>query len=336
MLFSHQFDPTALPYYNCKRERRVALISSGNSGVGWYTALHLYLHGYVVYLGGRLKSRCQNLIKLLVQEAAAISAQYSAEERASRSAGELHYLEIDLASLASVVRAVQALRNLEKHLNVLLNNADVLVLPYTETLDGFEVQLQTNYVSPFLLTTKLLPLLERTADLYPNIEAPRVIYISLVAHKLAFRYFGLGLCLNYRPNFIFTWLRYLIAKTAGIHFMRMLALRNPRVLCVSVHPGFIMTTNYFSYWTRLPIIGVVFWFFFEIFGFLFGVTVEQGSHALVKYSLDTLLTPEQDNGSHFAYMEKAEPSRIARNMDYAARSWIWTVHQLGKRHIDIV
>lgn len=313
----------------------MALITAGNSGVGWYTALHLYLHGYVVYLAGRSKARCQNLIKTLVHKAAAISSSYTPGERDKRVAGELHYLEIDLASLASVLQAVSTFRNLEKHLNILINNADVTVLPYTITLDGFDVQLQTNYVSPFLLTTKLLPLLERTADLYPNIEAPRVIYISSIAHKLAIRYFNLSSCLNYRPNFIFTWIRYSIAKTAGIHFVRMLALRNPRVLSMSVHPGFIMNTNYFSYWTRLPIIGIVFWFLFEIFGFLFGVTVEQGSHALVKCSLDPTLTPEYDNGAHFAYSKKAEPSRIARNMDYAARSWIWSIHQLGKRHIDI-
>lgn len=336
MLFSIPFDPTTLPYYNPKTHRRVALITAGNSGVGWYTALHLYLHGYVVYLAGRSRTRCQDLIKTLVQEAARISATYTTQQRDVRTAGELHYLEIDLASLASVLRAVSTFRNLEKHLNILLNNADVSVLPYTVTSDGFDVQLQTNYVSPFLLTIKLLPLLERTADLYPTIEAPRVIYISLVAHRIALRYFSLSSCLNHHPNFIFTWIRYSIAKTAGIHFMRMLALRNPRVLCISVHPGFIMNTNYFSYWTRLPIIGIMFWLFFEIFGLLFGVTVEQGSHALVKCSLDPQLSPEHDNGSHFAYSNKAEPSRIARNMDYAARSWIWTIHQLGKRHIDIV
>lgn len=336
MFYSHHFDPSTLPYFNPKRTRRVALITAGNSGVGWYTALHFYLHGYVVYLAGRSKVRCQNLIKTLMDEADAVRAGYDAKLLDDRVVGELHYLEIDLASLASVLRAVSTFGNLEKHLNILVNNADVTVLPYTVTPDGFDVQLQTNYVSPFLLTTKLLPLLERTADLYPELEAPRVIYLSLVAHMLVVRYFNLSSCFNYRPNFFFTWIRYSIAKTAGIHFMRMLALRNPRVLCMSVHPGFIMHTNYFSYLTRLPIIGVLFWVFFEIFGFLFGVTVEEGSYALVKCSLDPSLTPETDSGSHFAYNKKAEPSRIARNMDYAARSWIWTVHQLGKRHIDIV
>lgn len=336
MLWAHHFDPSTLPYYNPKKNRRVALITAGNSGVGWYTALHLYLHGYVVYLAGRSKVRCLNLITSLLEEADTIRGEYDAQQSEVRMVGELHYLEIDLASLASVLRAVSTFRNLEKHLNILVNNADVTVTPYTVTPDGFDVQLQTNYVSPFLLTTKLLPLLERSADLYPELEAPRVIYISLVAHKLVVRYFNLSSCLNYRPNFIFTWIRYSIAKTAGIHFMRMLALRNPRVLCMSVHPGLIMHTNTFSYLTRLPIIGVLFWVFFEIFGFLFGVTVEEGSHALVKCSLDPTLTPESDNGSHFAYNNKADPSRIARNMDYAARSWIWTVHQLGKRHIDIV
>lgn len=326
------FSPDELPYFHPRIDRRVALITAGNSGVGWYTVLHLYLHGYVVYLAGRPKTRCMKAIAEVEQEARRIHKTSAA----SHTLGELHFLEVDLASLASVSDAVRRFKDREINLNILINNAGVMAKPHTVTPDGFEVQLQTNYVAPFLLTTKLLPLLERTADLYPHIEPPRVLYLSLVGHQLVVRYFNLGTMLNYQPNFLFTWIRYGLAKTAGIHFMRMLALRNPRVLCVSVQPGWVMNPNYFSYWTRLPIIGIVFWCLFQIFGFFFGVTVEQGSYALLRVSLDPSLTLEADNGAHFgAFGEKADPSKVARNMDYAARSWIWTVHQMSKRHIDI-
>lgn len=327
-------DLDSLPYLNPKRDRRIALITAGNSGVGWYTVLHLYLRGYVVYLAGRSKARCMKSIKELEQEAYRIRTNYT--DASQRFLGELHYLEVDLASLASVLAAVDCFRKSETNLNILINNAGVMALPFTTTADGFEVQLQTNYVAPFLLTRKLIPLLERTVDLYPNIDPPRVLYLTSVSHKLAFRSFNLSSSLNYQPNLVFTWLRYGMAKTAGIHFMKMLALRNPRILCVSVHPGFVMNTNYFSYWTRLPIIGIMFWCLFQIFGLFFGVSVEQGSYALVKCSLDPRLTLEHDSGRHFAANGKmAEPSKIASNMNYAARTWIWTIHELGKRHIDI-
>lgn len=336
MLFRRQFDPESLPYIYPAKSRRVALITAGNSGVGWYTAFHLYLHGYVVYLAGRSKARCLDLIRKIVHEAATVAAAYTPEQRASRACGELHYLELDLASLASVLRATGTFSRLEDHLNVLVNNADVTALAYTETPDGFDVQLQANYVAPFLLTTRLLPLLERTANIYPEDGPPRVVYTSLVAHRFVLRNFSLGTCWNCRPNFLFAWVRYLVAKTAGIHFVRMLALRNPRVLCMSADPGLVMDTNHFSSWTRLPLVGVLFWFLFEIFGFFFGVTVEQGAHAIVKCSLDPEITLEEDSGGHFAGSTRTESSRVARNMDYAAQSWIWTIHQLGKRHIDIV
>lgn len=325
-----------LPYLDPKKDRRVALITAGNSGVGWHTLLHLYLHGYVVYLAGRSKMRCMKLIKELEQEALRLREESDSAELAQSHLGELHFLELDLASLALVLAAASHLRLVEKNLNLLINNAGIMGLPRTTTHDAFELQLETNYVLQFLLTTKLLPLLERTVDQDPDAEPPRVLYLSSVGHRLAFRYFNLGLTFDFYPNAVFTWFRYAMAKTAGIHFMKMLALRNPRILCMSVQPGFVMNTNYFSYWTRLPIIGILFWCVFQIFGYLFGVTVEQGANALVVSSLDPLLTLEDYNGAIVGVDgRKTSCSGVALNMDYAARSWIWTIHQLGKRHIDL-
>lgn len=331
------FDPESISYFNPNVDRRVALITGGNSGVGWYTVLHLYLHGYIVYIAARSKTRVNTSINELKEEAMVIRLKYTSQQSSNeRFLGELYFLDIDLLSLSSVLNAVETFKSREKHLNILINNASVMALPYSITKDGFEIQMQTNYISPFLLTTKLLPLLESSSELFAKSGPPKIIYLSSIGHQLAFKYFNLNSTFNYRPNIVFTWFRYGLAKTCGIHFMKMLALRNPKILCVSVHPGFVMNTNLFSYWTRLPIIGILFWCLFQIFGFLFGVSSEQGSYATVRCCLDPKLSLEEDNGKYFATNSaEAEPSKIARNMNFAARTWIWTVQELSERKISI-
>lgn len=330
------FDSLSFPYYDPASERKVALITGGNSGIGWYTVLELYLHGFVVYVAGRSKNRVLKSIRELHEQAAAVRETYTDEERALRFLGEIFFLEADLLNLSSVIQAVETFRTVETYLNVLINNAGVMALPHSITDDGFEIQMQTNYVAPFLLTTRLLPLLENSTRLFPTAEPPRIVYLSSIGHHFAFRYFNMNLTFNYFPNILFTWFRYGLAKTAGIHFMKMLALRNPQVLCMSVHPGFVMNTNLFSYWTRLPIIGILFWCFFQVFGHFFGISVPDGANATVKCCLDPSLSLEKDNGKYFAVDGvESTPSRIASNMDYAARTWIWTVHSLSERNISI-
>lgn len=343
-------DIDTLPYFNPNVDRRVAIITGGNSGIGFYTVLHLYLHGYVVYIASRSKSRCLKLINELEYRASQMRLlgqgsnpqQHSFNEAAGtnansevsqRSVGEVHYLEMDLSNLQSIVNAVETFKLKERYLHLLINNAGAMALPYTKTVDDFEIQLQTNFISPFLLTLKLLPILERTSDTFPDIEPrPRVIYLSSFGHQFAFRYFNLKTVLDYRPNFILTCIRYGVAKTAGIHFIKMLALRNPKVLCISVHPGLIMNTNVFAYWTNLPIVGIIFWCLFQIFAWVFGVSSEQGALEVIRCSLNPRLSVEENNGKYFGSNGKElQPSKVANDMDYAARTWIWTVHELSKR-----
>ncbi|KAL7667192.1 NAD(P)-binding protein [[Candida] zeylanoides] len=323
------FDPSALPYYNPDVERRVAVVTGGNSGIGLYTVLHLYLHGHIVYIAGRSKSRVLKAVGEIKELAAERRVLYPPSVALQRPVGELFFLDVDLSNLHSVVRAAEIFKGLETRLHVLVNNAGVMALPFGLTEDGFETQLQTNYVAPFVLTTRLLPLLDRS-------EGARVVTLSSIGHHFAFRYFSMDSHFNYWPNILFTWFRYGIAKTAGIHFMKMLALRNPAILCLSVHPGFVMNTNLFSYWTRLPFVGIVFWCFFQIFGYFFGVSNEEGAMATVKCCMDPALTVQRDNGKYFATGGvEAAPSRVARDMDYAARTWIWTLKELGNRNISI-
>lgn len=321
-----KFDPDQLPYYNVRNARKVALVTGGNSGIGWYTVLHLYLHGFVVYVGGRNSSRVNQAIREIKCEAMKRERRLKPNKR--HSLGQLHYLAVDLTDLSSVEKAVRKFKSMESTLDVLINNAGVMALPYCLTTDKFEVQLQTNYISHFLLTMRLLSCIKKCKG--------RVICVSSIGHNLAFKYFNLSQKFNYWPNMIFTWMRYAIAKTASIQFTKMLAIKHPDVLCLSVHPGIVMNTNLFSYWTRLPIVGMFFWIFFHFVGFFFGVSNEEGSLATLKSALSSGLNSEKDNGKYFTTGgAESKPSYVANNLDNAASTWIWTVHELRDRGFDI-
>lgn len=319
------FNPDTLPYYDPGKVRKVALVTGGNSGIGWYTVLHLYLHGFIVYMGGRSSSRVLNAIQDIKKEAK-LRRNNKADEynKFNHTFGEIHYIAMDLSNLNSVNCAVQKFKSVESSLDVLINNAGIMALPYELTKDNIEIQMQTNYVSHFLLTMRVLPCIKKCSG--------RVITLSSVGHNLAFTHLNLDRQFNYWPDMIFTWIRYAIAKTASIQFTKMLAVKHPDILCISVHPGLVMNTNLFSHWTRLPIIGIFFWILFQIVGFFLGVSNEEGSLATLKSALSDQLTLDKDNGKYFTTGGvESKPSHVANNLDNAASTWIWTVHQLRDR-----
>ncbi|SCU82599.1 LADA_0C06656g1_1 [Lachancea dasiensis] len=320
------WDLGSLPYYNPRKNRKVALVTGGNSGIGWYTVLHLYMHGFAVYVAGRNANRVSRALKDIKKEAKARIQKLDPGER--HPVGELKFLSLDLTQLTTVEKAAKTFRSLETTLDVLINNAGVMALPYSITEDDFEIQLQTNYVAHFLLTMLLLPSVERCRG--------RIISVSSIGHNLEVQYFSLSQSFNYWPNILFTWLRYAMAKTASIQFAKMLAIKHPNVLCMSVHPGLVMKTNLFSYWTRLPIVGIFFWFFFQLVGFFLGVSNEQGSVATLRAALSTQFEREWDNGKYLTTGgRESKPSYVANNLDHATSTWLWTIHELRDRGFDI-
>lgn len=327
MSLSQKVDPDTLPYYNRHADRKIAVITGGNSGIGWYTVLHLYMHGFVVYICGRNSSKVNKAIKAIMAEAKRRSELKGKEKNEAKVVhGSLLYIHADLTDLKSVERAAAKIMKKETKIDVLINNAAVMAQPYEVTKDGFEIQLQTNYISHFLLSMKLLPLL-RNCD-----SQPRLITLSSLGHNLQFKYWNLTQDWNYRPNMIFTWMRYAMAKTSSIQFTKMMAIKYPDILCFSIHPGLVMSTNLFSYWTRLPLVGIFFWMLFQIVGFFFGVSDEQGAMATIKCALSRDFSIEEDSGKYFTTGGvESKPSFVANNLDDAASTWIWTVHELGDR-----
>ncbi|VEU20572.1 DEKNAAC101427 [Brettanomyces naardenensis] len=321
------FDPDKLTYLDKSVDRRVCFITGGNSGLGFFTVLHLYLHGYIVYIAGRSKQRVDSAIRQLKDEALVRRAKETPEVLQFRHLGELKFIELDLSKLRSVEHAVKQFKTREKHLNLLILNAGIMAVPYSVTKDGFEIQLQINYVSHFLIADRLIGMMDTSDD----VRDPRIIYLSSVGHRFADFHFNLSWEFNHMPNIVFTWFRYGMAKTAGIHMVKSLAKRHPKVLCVAVHPGFVMNTNLFSHFTRLPFFGFLFWVLFQLFGSFFGVTNEEGSYSTLR-CLEEDLSTEKDNGKYFAtFGVEQKPSSVATNENYADESWAWTVSELSRR-----
>lgn len=304
-----------LPYNDPRTTRRVALITGGNSGIGWFTVLHLFLHGYVVYVAGRNTHKVQRALKEVEEEAL--------KRKTDHPVGELKWLRVDLLDLKSVRSAATLVTQLERRIDLLILNAGIGAVPYAVTNDGFEVQMQTNYISHVLFTQLLLPVL--TVD-------SRVVYVSSLAHYLEVFQFNRAWTFHFRPNAIFTWLRYAMAKSAGIQYMKLLSMKQ-NLRCYSVHPGFVMNTNFFSYWTRIPFVGICFWLFFQVFGYLFGCTNEEGSYATLFVALSDDPGP---SGSYYSTGgELKTPGPVANDLSGAAYSWIWTARELRQRGYEV-
>lgn len=152
---------------------------------------------------------------------------------------DITYLELDLASLNSVVKAADISKGSSDRLDVLMNNAGIMATPPGLTKEGYEIQLGTNHVGHALLTKLLLPTMERTAE-KPETDV-RIVNLTSAGHQLAPK--G-GLVLKDDSTIMdhySTWTRYGQSKLANILFTRQLAKRYPKIRSVAIHPGSVAT-----------------------------------------------------------------------------------------------
>jgi len=138
--------------------------------------------------------------------------------------------EVDLASLSSIQSATKRIADKGQTIDLLINNAGVMMCPEGKTDDGFETQFGTNHLGHFAWTAGLMPCLATGA---------RVVTLSSGAHLR-------GTCdvddLNWQTRDYDPNLAYAHSKTANIWFASDLQRRfGDRLLSLSVHPGVIQT-----------------------------------------------------------------------------------------------
>ena len=199
---------------------RTAIVTGANTGIGYETARALARKGARVILA------CRDAAK-----AAAAVARIEAEG----PAGRVEAQALDLSDLDSVRAFAERFTAAHERLDLLINNAGVMVPPKSQTKQGFELQFGTNHLGHFALTAQLLPVLQRTAG-------SRVVVVSSTAHRMG----KVDLeDLNFQRRGYRAWPAYCQSKLANLLFARELQRRlqaaGSAVLVTSAHRGWTAT-----------------------------------------------------------------------------------------------
>jgi NAD(P)-dependent dehydrogenase (short-subunit alcohol dehydrogenase family) len=147
---------------------RTAVVTGANSGIGLQTARVLAERGATVVLACRDPGKARDAAARIAGTA----------PRAS-----LSVVRLDLASLASVREAAAELRDGHDRLDLLINNAGLMMPPYGRTEDGFELQFGTNHLGHFALAGLLL-------NRMMAVPGSRVVTLSSNGHRLGRIDFG--------------------------------------------------------------------------------------------------------------------------------------------------
>ena len=139
---------------------KIAVVTGSNTGIGFQVALIL------ADKGAHVVRACRNLEKA-----------ETAREKMLKSSphAQIFVEELDLADLSNVEAFATRLKKSHQHVDILINNAGVMIPPQSTTKDGFELQIGTNHFGHFALTSHMMPLLSAA-------EKPRIVTLSSIAH----------------------------------------------------------------------------------------------------------------------------------------------------------
>jgi len=140
---------------------RVAVVTGANTGIGFETAAALAARNAKVIMACRNPQKAKDAM---------------ARIRERTPGADVEFVELDLASLESVERFSDAFRAGHDRLDLLINNAGVMIPPLGHTEDGFELQFGCNHLGHFALTGRLMDLIEAT-------PGSRVVNVSSMAHR---------------------------------------------------------------------------------------------------------------------------------------------------------
>ncbi|MEV6552210.1 oxidoreductase [Streptomyces sp. NPDC051597] len=196
---------------------RTAVVTGANSGIGLVTARELARKGARVILACRSEARGREAEALIHRQVYGANVEFA---------------PLDLADLSSVRAFAETYPH--DRLDLLINNAGVMALPYGTTADGFERQFGVNHLGHFALTGLLLSRLRAA-------PAARVVSVSSGLHALsALDLTDLNSERRYRR-----WIAYARSKTANLLFIhelaRQLRTAGSTVVAAAAHPGYAST-----------------------------------------------------------------------------------------------
>ena len=195
------------------KEKRIALVTGANKGIGFEVARDLARKGFHVFLGAR------------DTEAGEAAAEKLRKEGEKEDYGEITFLKIDVSKPDSIRRAAEEFSQKSDRLDALLNNAGILLDDdkdvLTATPEMFETTLRTNTLGALLVAQAFVLFLKKSG-------APRIVNVSSGGGQLADGADG------WAPA-------YCISKTALNGVTVQLAAALPKFAVNSVCPGWVRT-----------------------------------------------------------------------------------------------
>jgi len=268
--------------------RKTALITGPTSGIGRFTALELARRGYDLILVARNADKAHQL------------------RREIGNTVSTGFVQCDLSSIASVKEAVEVIKAGYQHIDLLINNAGLIVQHRRTSVDGIELTFATNHLGPFILTTGLVGLLKAA-------DGAKVINLASEAHFFAFRYQTAKLA---NPPHYHDFVIYGRSKLANILFSNELSERLAPfgITSNAVHPGAVATSfagdgNGATAW------------FMKLFRPFFR-TPEQAAAGVVHVA--TAKELNDVTGQYFANSKPARSSGKAKNRALARELWAFS------------
>jgi NAD(P)-dependent dehydrogenase (short-subunit alcohol dehydrogenase family) len=198
---------------------RIVVVTGANSGLGYNTAKALAQKGARVIMACRNVQKGKQASLRIMEDGAAVKPEV---------------WQLDLASLDSVKQFSEKFLESKERLDLLINNAGLMAIPYARTEEEFEMQFGVNHLGHFALTARLWPLISRT-------EESRVVQVSSLAHHWGkIRFEDIHWERGYKK-----WGAYGMSKLANLLFIYELSARisseGKRVIAAAAHPGYADT-----------------------------------------------------------------------------------------------
>jgi NAD(P)-dependent dehydrogenase (short-subunit alcohol dehydrogenase family) len=269
---------------------KTTVITGATSGIGEATAFELAQKEHALYLLVRNIQKGERLKQRLI------------DETGNKT---IYVIRCDLTDLQSVHDAATELKEKLFNINVLINNAGGIFDNYEVSKDGFEMTFALNHLGHFLLTTSLMPLLEK--------GHARIINLTSDAHKIG------------KPDFDhienkegYSGMKaYGRAKLFNIYFTKSIAEKyaDKGITAYAVHPGVVNTgfgagTSGFVkalLWLARP----------------FMISAEKGAETPVYLATEPKM--ESKSGAYFTKKKVTKPSTLANDAD--ARNRLWAISE---------
>ncbi|XP_075450711.1 polyprenol dehydrogenase isoform X3 [Ascaphus truei] len=281
---------------------KVAIVTGGAKGMGYYTAKHLSMLGMHVIIAGNNEIDGSEAVKRI---------------RHDTMNEKVEFLYCDLASMKSIRQCVQIFKAKNLPLHILVNNAGVMLVPERKTMDGFEEHFGLNYLGHFLLTNLLLKTMKKSGT---HTFSTRVITVSSATHYVGeLNLTDLQSSYCYSPHGAYAQSK-LALVLFTYHLQHHLTAEGSYVTANVVDPGVVNTELYKNVcWAGRLVKWLTAWIFFK--------TAEEGAATSIYASVSPEL--EGIGGCFLSNGNRTKSVDLSYNEELQTKLWTESCKMVG-------